>query len=81
MAEKNDIPGPDWSKAPPWARWWAVNCDRFPAGDYAIWADWYENEPKYNSGIWVSPRGRGQEDSALSNVDCIDCSQTLRRRP
>lgn len=80
MAE-NDIPGPDWSKAPPWARWWAVNRDRFPAGDYAIWANWYENEPKYNSGIWVSPRGRGQEDSAWSNVDCIDCSKTLRRRP
>jgi hypothetical protein len=71
---------PDWSAAPSWANWWAVNHDRFPDGD-AIWAVWFENEPKYNSGIWVSPRGRGQEDNKWKNVDCIDYRQTLRRRP
>lgn len=30
-------PHPDWSQAPKWAEWWAVDCDGF--------AMWYEEEP------------------------------------
>ena len=71
---------PDWTKAPFWAKWWGVNCDKFPEGD-DIWACWYENEPKFKSGIWVSPRGRGQEDNAWPQTECDDYRQTLRSRP
>lgn len=71
---------PDWTKSPFWAKWWGVNCDKFPEGD-DIWACWYENEPKFKSGIWVSPRGRGQEDNAWQKTECDDYRQTLRSRP
>ena len=75
--------GPDWSKAPYWARFWAISRDKFPDGD-AIWANWYEKEPSYRSGIWICPTGRGQEDASFAaalNEKSIDGPGTLRRRP
>lgn len=78
---KMTIIEPNWEKSPAWAGWWAVNRDRLPEGD-VIWASWYENEPKFNSGIWVSTRGRSREDSAWSSVDWeIEWDKNLRSRP
>ena len=71
---------PSWEKAPAWAKFWAVNRDRTSDGD-VIWASWYENEPKWNSGIWVSTRGRSREDSTWSSVGELEWDKNIRSRP
>lgn len=38
---------PDWSQAPDWANWWAVDAD----GD----AFWYESEPRQGKDHWQPP--------------------------
>jgi hypothetical protein len=71
MAE-HDIPGPDWSKAPPWAQFWAMNSDGH--------AYWYAAEPTYNAqrDIWeitTDPQYK------MAYSASIDWASTLRRRP
>ena len=84
MAE-HDIPGPDWSDAPSWAQWWAVDGDGH--------AYWYAAEPTYNaqcdtwqvkSGpwwIWYSQGTTFEEDRSVRSGQGIDYRQTLRSRP
>ena len=42
MAE-HDIPGPDWSDAPPWAQWWAAD-KHGPC--------WYARKPTWTGAGW-----------------------------
>lgn len=65
--------GPDWSQAPAWAQWWAMDTDG--------WHYWYSEQPelKENLGYW----GRAAADEcerAGRNV-LPDWTRTLRRRP
>ena len=75
MAE-HDIPGPDWSDAPPWAQWWAM--------DYMS-ACWYKQEPTYVKAgprwIWYSQGDAFEEDRSVRPVQNIDYRETLRKRP
>ena len=75
MAE-NDIPGPDWSDAPSWAKWWAM--------DYMS-ACWYKQEPTYVKAgprwIWYSQGDAFEEDRSVRLVQGIDYRETLRKRP
>jgi hypothetical protein len=69
---EHDIPGPDWSDAPSWANWWAMNGDGH--------AYWYAAEPTYNTqcDIWqitIDPQYK------MVYAATIDWSNTLRRRP
>lgn len=46
---------PDWSKAPEWAKWWAIDSDGV--------AYWYEMKPYPKStGDWTGVPGRAQID-------------------
>ena len=72
---------PDWSDAPPWAQWWAIDNDGY--------AYWYRDQPTYNAkyGGWLRTPGEEPDISLdhfwpfpFDNWD-IDWSQTLRRRP
>jgi hypothetical protein len=46
-----EMPVPDWSLAPDWAQWWALDDHK------RAW--WYENEPAADTSDWVS-RGRAE---------------------
>ena len=73
---------PDWSKAPEWAKFWAMDSD---GGAY-----WYRDEPTYNAkyGGWLHTLG---EEPDVSFDLCwppegfddwvIDWDKTLRSRP
>ena len=64
---------PDWSKAPEWARFWAMDSD---GGAY-----WYEVEPRYDTeyACWsISTEFMGQRQGPAPDPDW---SQTLRSRP
>ena len=64
---------PDWSKAPEWAKFWAVDSD---GGAY-----WYEVEPRYDTeyAVWsISTEFMGQRQGPAPDPDW---SQTLRSRP
>ena len=73
---------PDWTEAPDWAQWWAVDNDGY--------AYWYRDEPTYNAkyGGWLRTLGDEPDVSfdhcwppeEFDNRD-IDWSLTLRRRP
>ena len=68
---------PDWSKAPEWANWWAVNDD----GGFGIW---YEAEPKPRIAIpiWQEPEGtRAQNSGNVVLPFGIEWRNTLRQRP
>ena len=77
MAE-HDIPGPDWSDAPSWAQWWAM--------DY-MGAWWYKQKPSYvkiGAGprwFWYSQAGAFEEDRSVRPGQGIDYRETLRKRP
>ena len=75
MAE-HDISGPDWSKAPSWAQWWAMD---------HLCACWYKQKPIYvKSGpgwIWYSQGTTFEEDRSVRPGQGIDYRQTLRSRP
>jgi hypothetical protein len=63
---------PDWSKAPEWARYWAIDAD---GGVY-----WYENKPsaKEFMGYW-SDGGVGRKE--FSGHSRYDWKDTLASRP
>ena len=73
---------PDWTEAPDWAQWWAVDNDGY--------AYWYRDEPTYNAkyGGWLRTLGDKPNISfdhcwppeEFDNRD-IDWSLTLRSRP
>ena len=73
---------PDWTEAPDWAQWWAVDNDGY--------AYWYRDEPTYNAkyGGWLRTLG---DKPDISFDQCwppegfddwdIDWDKTLRSRP
>ncbi len=70
-----EAPEPDWTKAPPWAMWWAVDANGM--------AWWYATQPEYLSGDgteWAC----GQPAWRVGEIDLpvgVDWRTTLRRRP
>lgn len=51
---------PDWSTAPEWAKWWAIDAEG--------WAYWFEVEPKTMSffGYWSKGNGQCAVDKRFS---------------
>ena len=72
-----DAPIPDWTTAPPWAQWWAVDADGF--------ACWYGVAPPFlpnASHAWDSePEGRGESVGYINLPVGVDWRTTLRHRP
>jgi hypothetical protein len=74
------MPAPDWSTAPEWAQWWAVDAD----GQ----ALWFAEQPAVNGSEWF-PGDEAYESSDGWDVDGgitdiplgVDWRQTLQRRP
>ncbi len=67
-------PEPDWSTAPEWAHWWAVDCQSV--------GKWYEIAPYWLTGKWNNHTGRivwdgKEEDLPLGK----DWRETLTERP
>lgn len=65
---------PDWSQAPDWAMWWAVDANGR--------TNWYEVEPRRIGELWSV--ARSDKWTAGGDVDLplgIDWRQTLQRRP
>ena len=60
---------PDWSKAPEWAQYWAVDAD---GAQY-----WYENKPDCDDDAcrWYGMGGK------ISGSPCLSWRDTLRERP
>lgn len=54
---------PDWSKAPAWAKFWAVDFDGM--------ANWFSHEPKESMCRWCYQRRRGAQHQ-LANQFAID---------
>lgn len=48
----------DWSTAPEWANWWAMDASRD--------AYWYEEEPKKIGRLWARSMGRCQLDRSFT---------------
>ena len=68
-------PEPDWTQAPDWAQWWAVDADGM--------AWWYATQPEYLNGAGTEWDG-DQQTRRVGLVDLplgIDWRTTLRRRP
>lgn len=61
---------PDWTTAPQWANYWAVDTDGYS------W--WYENKPHYDDSFWYDI-GSKEEDTLYYSV--TDWKSTLRKRP
>lgn len=61
--------GPDWSKAPEWVRYWAVNVDGSQ--------HWFENEPECDDDICIWYRRYGK----MLDCSCHNWHDTLRKRP
>lgn len=68
---------PDWSEAPSWASWWAVDAD----GE----AFWYEKQPKahpYNWSWWYKADvGEIQACPAILSLGSLDWRESARERP
>ena len=62
---------PDWSSAPEWANWWAI--DEAHDGGFAEWG-WYENEPvlidTYEQAFWTSYGGGASFGYVGAHHDC-----------
>ena len=68
-------PAPDWSSAPEWAQWWAVDADGAPY--------WFECKPISGDAKWVQIHQQWARDKRLY-VDLplgIDWRETLVARP
>lgn len=69
---------PDWTAAPPWAAWWAVDKDGSPY--------WYAERPEPGKSVWWnrigSERRRVQPIGRRCRLDMAsaDWRQTLRAR-
>ena len=61
----------DWSKAPAWANYAAMDKD----GEWY----WYENEPTPAAGLWVADPG--SEFDRVYDIDHPDWRTTLTTRP
>ena len=73
------MPLPDWSQAPPWANWWAVE---YAAGEVGL-AYWFANKPITDYAEWVDSV-TGERGILIDTVDLplgVDWRTTLRRRP
>jgi len=65
---------PDWSKAPEWAEWFAVNSQG--------WGYFWRKKPSPNGWGWKNKFGCEQEKRPRQyNLEGISHSTTLRRRP
>lgn len=77
IAWLNAMPQPDWSQAPDWAQWWAVDSCGHPF--------WFENKPYFRrqepSCVWHNQKGKEQRLSWLDLPVGIDWRCTLRERP
>ena len=70
-----DAPIPDWTTAPPWAQWWAVDED---GRTY-----WYDRQPyveKADDGCWDG-NGEFRWNGDVTLPVGVDWRTTLRRRP
>ena len=75
-------PEPDWSQAPEWAEWWAVDGAVEPCENSN--SCWFENEPTQgdNATWWITvERGMSQSDRVVDLPIGIDWRTTLRKRP
>lgn len=69
--------GPEWSSAPPWAFWWAVDADGT--------AHWHQIRPVMRDGAWLYHEGPGDHNGWNKKdfdraVVVADWTQTLRER-
>ena len=63
---------PDWSQAPDWANWWALDLDN-------LQAHWYENRPNLDVIAWHRTT-RACKQASLFDYDG-DWYDSLRKRP
>ena len=66
----------DWSTAPEWALWWAVDDNRF--------AYWYSNEPMCDVDCWQAQPGTlttCQDVISPEDMTSVDWRETLQYRP
>lgn len=72
-------PEPDWTKAPQWAMWWAVDCDGY--------AWWYRYEPSCDGDAWGDDNpdtgnGKSFKDAYFIDIPIgIDWRTLKRQRP
>lgn len=67
-------PEPDWTQAPEWAQWWAVQASGF--------AKWYQDKPAIEWGDWRVPWNMFTQSAGDANLPLgSDWRMTLRRRP
>lgn len=70
---------PDWSQAPDWAKWWAMDADRK--------CHWFSKEPDLHNGVSeyiLGNNGEGLDNIFLPSLDCEytgDWRNSLRKRP
>lgn len=70
---------PDWSQAPEWANWWAMDADRK--------SHWLSKEPYLNDSVgeWIlRNNGEGLDNIFLPSLDygyTGDWRESLRKRP
>lgn len=63
---------PDWSQAPSWTNWWAMDAD----GD----CYWFENKPEMKSVAWL-PLNASKVNEAKSFDYQGNWKESLRKRP
>lgn len=69
-----EAPEPDWSTAPEWAQWWAVDTDGV--------ACWYVSEPNINGAVWAPTDDLWHLTQGLVALPIgVDWRTTLRKRP
>lgn len=76
LEKKPAAPAPDWSKAPSWAQWWAVDADDNVA--------WFQNQPFCIGSGWFNPGGMTQTHNSMLPYHLpigIDWRTTLQARP
>jgi len=79
-----EMPKPDWSRAPAWAQWWAV--DGLHNGTGYV-AGWFSEEPEHDDvmGMWTGNPEWGDTDDCFDQYIVlpigIDWRCTLQRRP
>jgi len=64
---------PDWSTAPAWANWVAM--------EYNGGWNWYEKKPEYDDGTWIINYDTNEEECVKLYRDDALIKSTLTRRP
>lgn len=72
VAEAGEVV-PDWSQAPEWAMWWAVDAN----GDCCV----YEKEPHKHSSLWATLTGQWLSVSHVEIPLGIDWRLLKMQRP